>query len=398
MAEETVTPSLVEQPQVAAGPDWSLLNDLSNNQEVKIESPKVETPAQIADKDIAASEPKQEEIKVDEPAKPVEATPAAPKVETPTEVINPDFEIKAADIADVPTTYEDGDWRGVAKELGAEITENSFDAFKANFVPKSELESIKTMTKESLLSEYSPETIAAIKLMELGVPQEMILTPTLQIDNMLAQADSLLKLSDAELYRTILENSGSDWTPELIDAHITDLAAEGKLATKAQVERLTLKSDQKALLADRENVLKTRESIIQQHTSDKQRIAEQKREQESTLFLKALDDKLDFMGVPVPKEVKDAVALKFRGGLYDSELTVAQNKVDLILFKELGPKFAKLVKDSAFAKGKESEIKKAANIPPTQSAASPSQRSVNTEPQDTDTNQFHIIKEAFGGK
>jgi len=101
------------------------------------------------------------------------------------------------------------------------------------------------------------------------------------------------------------------------------------------------------------------------------------------------------MGVPVPKEFKDAIALKFRGGLYDNQLSEAQTKVNAILFHELGGKFAKLLNDSALAKGKESEIKKAANIPPTVNAGG-GQKVAKELPVNDDNNPFNIIKEAFG--
>ena len=38
MPEETNTASQVEQPRASEAPDWSLLQDLSNNQEVKIDN------------------------------------------------------------------------------------------------------------------------------------------------------------------------------------------------------------------------------------------------------------------------------------------------------------------------------------------------------------------------
>jgi len=399
MPEENSTASQVEQPSAAAAPDWSLLNNLSNNQDIKIESPVVEKPQDVKNTDVVTDQKQGEEtdIKIENPKadeKPAEEVKEeAPKEES---AVNPLFEIKVDDIKDVPKTYEDGTFQALAKDLGADLQEESFEAFKEAFVPKSELEKVKTTTKETLLAQYTPETAAAIEMLELGLPQELILEPTRNIDNAIASLDSALKLSSAELVRAVLENT-EGWTPELIETELDELATNGKLEHKAQVERLNIIADKKALVEQRTTVLNTRGELVAKHTADRQRIEQQKKEQDTSLFLKTLNDKSDFMGVPVPKEFKDAIALKFRGGLYDNQLSEAQTKVNAILFHELGGKFAKLLNDSALAKGKESEIRKAANIPPTVNSGG-GQKVAKELPLNDDNNPFQLITEAFGSK
>jgi len=399
MSEENSFASQVEQPSVAAAPDWSLLNNLSNNQEVKIESSIVEKPQDVQNADVVTDQKQGEEIdiKIETPntdAKPAEEVKTEAAKEEP--VVNPLFEIKADDIKDVPKTYEDGTFQALAKDLGADLQEESFEAFKEAFVPRAELETVRNTTKETLLAQYNPETAAAIEMLELGLPQELILEPTRNIDNAISSLDEALKFSSAELVRAVLQNT-EGWTPDLIETELDELAASGKLEHKAQVERLNIIADKKSLTEQRANVLNTRTNLIAKHTADRQRIEQQKKEQDTSLFLKTLNDKSDFMGVPVPKEFKDAIALKFRGGLYDNQLSEAQTKVNAILFHELGGKFAKLLNDSALAKGKESEIKKAANIPPTVNSGG-GQKAVDRTPVNEDDNQFNIIKEAFGSK
>ena len=399
MPEENSTASQVEQPSVAAAPDWSLLNNLSNNQEIKIETPIVEKPQDVKNTDVVTDQKEgaDSEIKIETPAaddKPIEEqAKTEPAKEEPT--VNPLFEIKVDDLKDVPKTYEDGTFQSLAKDgWGVDLQEESFEAFKEHFVPKSELETVKNTTKETLLAQYNPETAAAIEMLELGLPQELILEPTRNIDNAISSLDAALKLSSAELVRAVLENT-EGWTPDLIETELDELATNGKLEHKAQIERLNIIADKKSLGEQRETVLKTRSELVAKHTTDRQRIEQQKKEQDTSLFLKTLNDKSDFMGVPVPKEFKDAIALKFRGGLYDNQLSEAQTKVNAILFHELGGKFAKLLNDSALAKGKESEIKKAANIPPTVNAGG-GQKVAKELPVNDDNNPFNIIKEAFG--
>lgn len=398
MSEETLSASN-GQPSVAEAPDWSLLNDLSNNQDVKIEPLVPQTPEEKVNTDVVT----------DEQIKPEEKTePQAPekKEETPEKKeevaaepelqVKPEFEIKAEDLADVPKTYAEGSWQELAKDMGLEIPEDSFDVFKEHFVPKTKLEEASKMTKEVVLADFTPEMAANIQLIELGLPKELVLEPTRGVDASISRIDELVKMSDVDLYRLALENT-EGMTPDMIETELDELTTSGKIVHKAQMERIALMNDRKTFLAERDNILRTRDELVAKHTQDKQRIAEQKKEQETTLFLKTLNDKSDFMGVPIPKEFKDGVIQKFRGGLYDSALTDAANKVNLILFNELGPKFAKLIKDSAFAKGKESEIKKQANIPPIQAAAS-GQKTRDNNQENTEESPFEIIREDFGKK
>lgn len=396
MPEENQSAPVTGQPSVAAAPDWRLLNNLSQNQDVKIETPVVEKPQDVKNTDVVTDEKigEDSEIKIEAPKtdeKPAEEAKEEVKKEPSAEKNEATDSLFA--ISDVPKTYEEGTFQALAKDLGADLAEESFDAFKEAFVPRAELDKVAKMTKETLFAEYKPEVAAALEMLELGLPQHLILEPTKDIDNHIAILDNAVKLPDAELVRAVLETI-PDLTPEDIETELDQLAESGKLAHRAKMERVNILSDKKDALERREAVLNTKNELVQKHTADRQRIEQQKKEQETTLFLKTLNDKSDFMGVPIPKEFKDAVAQKFRGGLYDNELSAAEAKVNTILFRELGGKFSKLIKDSAFAQGKESQIKKAANIPPVTTAGG--QKVVNTEPINETANQFDIIREAFG--
>lgn len=381
-------------------PDWSLLKELSNNQDIQIASEKVEKPEDKVNADVIESE-KQEESKTDPP----KGEEKKPESEAKSEVksdeskneppVKPEFEISLKDLENAPKTYEEGTFQALAKELGYEIPEESFDAFKANFVPKTELEKIQQQTKESLFAQLKPETAAALEMLELDLPEELILQPTAQADAMLSHIEASLKLSDAELYRKVLENT-EGWTPETIDTEIEELVSNGKIAHKAHVERINLQNDKKIIQGDKARILEIRDNTINKLKADKVRVAEQQKEQQTAQFMKVLDAKSDFMGFNVPKDFRDAVALKFRGGQYDNDLNDAASKVDFILFKELGPKYTKLLKESAFAKGKESEIQKSVNAPPKPNTAS-GQRSFEKETENTKAHPFEIFREDFKG-
>lgn len=393
MSEQSQAP-VTEQSSTVEAPDWNLLNDLSNNQDVAIETQKVETPEQKVNTDVVEESKvtTESEIKVEDPEKKEEKVEEK-KEEAAKEIVKPDFEIKLDDLKDIPKTFEDGDWRGVAKDLGFELEEDSFEKFKDSIVHKSELEKVSKQTRQQIFAELKPTTAAALEMLELGMPEELILEPTKEIDNALSVIEQHLKLDDAELYRKVLENT-EGLSAEDIDTEIEELVSNGKIAHKAKMERLNLQADKNTFNNDKAKILQTRTNLLNKHTTDRQHIEQQKKEQEIAQFIKALDDKPDFMGIVIPKEFKDGVAQKLRGGFYDNEFSVAENRVSLVLQKELGPKFTKLLKESAFAKGKETEIVKNANIPIKQGVA-PGQR-VEEKNQEKESNQFNLIKEDFG--
>ena len=51
------------------------------------------------------------------------------------------------------------------------------------------------------------ETAAHIELLELGLPEELISNPTRVVDENIARTDELVKLSDVDLYRLVLEST-----------------------------------------------------------------------------------------------------------------------------------------------------------------------------------------------
>jgi hypothetical protein len=398
MPDVTQTAPVTEQSSTVQGPDWSLLNNLSNNQDVVIEPIKPETPEQKLNTDVVESS----QVKPDEtaPEKKEETTTPTTEVKPDeTQVVKPEFEIKVEDLENAPKGYKEGTYQFFADKIGVDLDKEDPEAFKTAFeskyVPKEKFDEASKLTKEQLLAEYKPEVAAVIEMLEMGMPEELISQPTRVIDEGLSTIDEHLKLGDAELYRRVLEAT-EGWTPETIDTEIEELVANGKITHYAHRERINLHNDKKVLLDDRNKVLETRQNLINKHSADKQKLATIQKEQQTDQFIKALNDKSDFLGFNIPKEFRELVAQKFRGGQYDNLLNDAQSKADLILFKELGPKYTKLLKETAFAKGRDSEVVRKVNVPTTLNTASGSRTQPNNQTTNND-NPFQLIKEDFGG-
>jgi hypothetical protein len=351
---ETTQATVTEQPS-AVSANWDALKDIDvvvETTTVKEESNPQNTDVQPDAKveDVKTeTEPKAEEPKEAEKA---EETKEESKEEEPKA---PSFELKAEDIKDVPQTYEEGDWRAVAQDLGVSIKENSWEefqnTFKEQFVPKSEFEKVEKLSREKILSEFSPEVAAAIELANLGVPQDLIFEPTKQIDGWLA-------LDSSALVREDLKARG--YSDDVIDAKIEKLIEDDKLERDASLIREELK-------IAREQTLQQRTQIVQQKTEEKQRVQQQLKEQEFTQLTKALDNKQEFMGTQLSKEVKEAILKKAQTGAYDSVLSDPSFKVEAILYKEYGQKMTEYIKTKAFSEGKLTEVKKLSNIPPVES-------------------------------
>ncbi len=336
--------------------NWAPLESFSNNITLE-EEPKAETPEEEQIKDTNSEKPeeiKTEEAKIEEKPE----TESTDKPEDNKEVVEetkPVIELSVDDIKDAPKVYAEETFQFLAKEMGSEIAEESFDAFKANFVPKAELDKIKEQTTESLFAQLNPEVAAALKLKELGVPDDQILTPT-------ADIDKYLSLSDAELYRAELE-AKKIYTEDEIDLLMEKATAEdGKLGLQAGIIR-------KDLEANKANLLARRDEIINQYTEQKKSADIQRKQAEITQVKEALYNMKEFLGNPISDQVREALFAKFQSGAYDKDFADSKYKAEYIMKKEFGDKIAKHLQNKAFAAGEEKVTKKLSNIPEVKSTA-----------------------------
>lgn len=337
---EVVVQEQVQQKQDEKVAD---VDNAEKNDTQDIDSKTDEDQQKEGDKEV--KDEKKEETKIDDQKKSDEKTD-----ENQDQAEQEDI-FKAEDIKDVPKIYEDGTWRGTAKDLGVELEEESFEAFKNAFVPKAELEKVQQVTLDNIYASLKqPETAVALKLMEMGVPEESVFAPTKEIDGYLAMEDTALVRADLQ--------GQEGWTPDLIDAKIEELVGDPKkLALYAGELRIGLNQQKK-------NIVETRTKLLQQYDQQKQNVILQQKQQEATQFNEALDKLQTFMGKPVSKEAKEAIKAKHNSGLYDDVVNNADSKVAAIMYKEYGEKLAKLIQNKASEEAKVDTRKKLLNVPP----------------------------------
>jgi len=321
-------------------------------------TPIVDIPAEPAKAEVV--EPAKEEVKkeIEEPAKTdVKATDK--EVVTPTDDA---LELTVADIKDVPVVHDEGSWKGVASDLGFEVAEDTFEAFtqtfKENYVPKSEVEKLATVSRESLLATLDPKIATAFELIEMGVPQELALNPTKIQDDYLAMDNaSLMRAALTYKYQGV-----KDLTPQqredMVEAKLEELVED---PSKLEIQANIVRAD---VMTDKQNILQEQAQLVQKFTEQKQQVAYQQKVEADNQFKEALTKESTFMGLKLSQDVKDAILKKYSTGAYEDALNPAQAKLRAILQLEYGDKFAKAVQSKAKEEGKAEIVRKLSDIPP----------------------------------
>jgi len=269
----------------------------------------------------------------------------------------PLIEFKPEDI-DGAIEPEDGTWAAAAVAKGIKVEkdykEYSFEDFEKDLIAPyvKQIEETKALTVESLFTQMKPETVAALKLMEMGVPEDKLFQPTKDIENYLAMDAAQLVRADKELL---------GWEKEMIDAEL-ELLGSKQIGNKTLLEHEADKL-RKTLGDAKEQILNERQTYIQQYESKKEQAILAQKEQEKTQFKKAMDTVSTFMGIPVSAEVKEAILRKSNTGAYDNIIT-PESKAEFILYKELGQKVLKARLNTASEKGRDEIRTKLAVIPP----------------------------------
>lgn len=258
------------------------------------------------------------------------------------------------DIKDAPKTYADKSFQKFAYDVMAvDVAEDSLEAvqkaFQEKYVSIDKLKEVETAGKERFYSSLKPETATAFELIELGVPEELAFNPTKEIDG-------YLKLEDAVLVRAVLENQ-QGWTEDMVDIEMEELSSNpSRLVAKANIARANLN-------AERNEILNERSQLVQKYTQQKQQVALQQKTEAETRFKEALTNESTFMGLPLSKEIKDAIIAKRARGAYDNVLSDARAQALAILQVEFGDKFTKTALSKAKEEGKADIVKKLAEIP-----------------------------------
>lgn len=285
-----------------------------------------------------------------------EKKPDAPAVDTAAPVEAPVLKLEVTDIKDAPTLYEKDSFQALAQDLGGplfKVETDSFESFKKsfdeNYVPKSKLDEAVTLSKENLLTDFKPEVAAAIKLKELGIPEEYIFNPT-------AQHDQLLSMSSEQLLRLKFENMPG-YDADMVDAKMEELSSNPtQLETLAKIERA-------GLTTEKQQILNTQSQLVQQFTEQKQQADIKVKQEQDQRFIEALNKESTFLGLPISKEVKALIESKYKLKSYDNVLNNAQSKVKAILQHEFGHKFAEVAISKAKSEGKAEIASKLSDVP-----------------------------------
>jgi hypothetical protein len=266
------------------------------------------------------------------------------------EEAQPFIEFKAEDVQGLEKEPEDGTWAALAKAQGVEIQEESFEAYQAAVESKysAEIEKVKQATKETIFADLKPETVAALKLIEMGVPEENVFAPTKAIDQ-------YLQMDDAALIREDLKLRG--WDDEKIDTELEILTEKNWIEHEAAKLRDVLENEKESITAKREEILK-------EYSENKEKISLKQQEEQVGQLKKALDTVSSFMNGKISPEAKEVIWQKYTKGAYEKELNDPQSRIEFLLYKEFGARAIKHLENTAYQRGREEKTKKLLNIPP----------------------------------
>lgn len=264
------------------------------------------------------------------------------------------LELKIEDVKGYDKPAEDGSWFAVAQGFGVKAKEDTFESVKEALEGhyKAQIEEAKKYSLENEYSKLKPETVTALKLIEMGVPQEEAFNPT-------AEHDKLLKMDNTALIRSVLEATPG-WDAERVDLEMESLSAdERRLKHEALKIRENIEYNKKA-------IGEQREALLNEYTQNKEKAVVEQRNQELSQIKESLGKVDEFMGAKINPEARAAILEKHSRGDYGNVLKDAKSIADYIYFKEFGSTILDNAKKSSYAKGKEEYAKQMLNVPPKQ--------------------------------
>jgi hypothetical protein len=325
-----------------------LSSDANLNGEIKTEAPKEEVKEE-AKIDNKPEEVVEKEMFLDEPAK------EEFKEETKTESTE-DRPLEDALTLDDELSSDSGEgWIAYAKSEGLDIAEDTPEAYiEAKIAPyKAELESVKSLTKESLFADMAPEHRMYMELADTGLSHDQIVAPLENIKHYKA-------MSDVELYREDLMLKYPAATQEWIDMDVEKAVDSGQVTHDATRVRLELD-------AAEQNITAERQQIIEKYKANRETFTAERSKMESESVKKALNEMSDFMSSPLAPETKKGLTERYNNGKYDQLLKDPIMIAKFIAFNELGEKAVKNIEAKSYNKGKLEIANKLHNTPPRQS-------------------------------
>nr|WP_298658927.1 hypothetical protein [uncultured Flavobacterium sp.] len=289
-------------------------------------------------------------------------------------------ELNLEHLKDYKAEAEDGTWKAVGQMFDVEFENDSPEEFKAAIEKKyqAKIDEAKNFGEEALFAKYKPETVAAIKLTELGYDG---FNPTGIID-------SQLKMNDVDLVRLACE-SREGWDEERVNLEMEDLT-KVENSNKLKHEALKIRE---WLTANKNEINTKRDALINEYTQSRERVAIEQRNNEIAQLKSALDGVQDFMGVKINPQAKAEILQRSARGEYSDKLKDPKFIAKAIYFDSFGDNILETAKKSSYAKGKEEYAKQMLNIPPKQAEVA---KKVTVEKQINQEKGFNLLKEDFG--
>lgn len=284
---------------------------------------------------------------------------------------------------------EDGTWKALMIAKGHEVPvdyneDNGFELFSQLEEAKwtSEIEKAKTEAQEAVLSTLKPELRAAIELANAmpDMTLEQILTPTLEIDN-------LLKLDKEELVRKEIEASNPNFTPEEVDVKMQQIRDANQIDVMNSMVR-------KGLEKDRVTIQEFQKQKINDYQAKQQQLKVADNQKQIEQINKVLDRDLTYLDKKLTDIDRQYLRKKIDEGYINELLNNPEKLVNAMLHDQFYTKgiasYKNRVREQALVELKQKQH----NIPITTTGGGGSPTVV----QKPITNQWDILKEDFGEK
>ncbi len=255
---------------------------------------------------------------------------------------------------------EEAKWVDIAKEIGFELKEDTYEAFAAE--QKTFIENIKkTAVEDAKLKSFKDEIAelpAESQLLIIGLRQG--LTPE-QIDAPFKMIREYKALSDADLVAKDLELQG--FTPDVVANEIEKMTENDKIEVEAKRLRTVLDQSETGLTAKKLQEVKELEA-------SSQNIFKEKLAKESEEIVKHINKFDKFLDSPVSKKNKEYLTNKWNTGAYHELAKDPEKIVKFMLWNEFGEQGVANLKNNLSSKLKEEEVRKGHNVPPVISTGS----------------------------
>ncbi|WP_298838863.1 hypothetical protein [uncultured Clostridium sp.] len=310
-------------------------------EEIKKEVKTENTPAEIAETEIA--------LDADKPTEEVKEVIAEEVKDVPVE------DVLTLD-DDSATEGEADSWVSYAKYEGLEISEDTPEAYiTAKLAVETEslqkkLAEVDSKKMEDYFHDLDPRTRMQIELEKSGLTREQIEAPLNNIAKFKA-------LTDVELYRADLEIRLPNADTDFIDKYVENATENGQVGLEATRIRLELDAEAQAIESNYQQ-------IIEKYKANKDNFLAEKSKAESDSIVKALNEMSDFIGQPLAPETKKGLTERFNNGKYNQLMKDPIMQAKFIAFVELGDKAVKNIEAKSYNKGKLEIANKLHNTPP----------------------------------